>query len=290
MLRIVAVGVASLFVSGASEMRIAPGGTLSATVAGVPAQLRLDPGAPSMPIMNPDFAARAQFDAGLFGSMVHIGPVRVSGRTAVIRYDLGQGAYKRRTGWFDAPVVAGADGLIGPGSVPAPVVRFDLHSARTGERAVSLPLVDFGFSGMGVRLPVADVTLEVRFTLERDESLATAAAGAALAEAQGGQMQGAARAVPILLGVSRPVRTLALETPFAVGPLSLRAVQVRTGDFGSTDGVADADKAVDPDEILVTAQRKQKHRTTLTIGRAALSGCSAIVFDKPAKRVTLYCQ
>lgn len=290
MLRLGMMGAAALLAGDAAERTVVAGEPIAATVSGVPARLLLDPAGASIPIMNPDFAARAEFKAGMFGSRALIGPVAVNGRTAVIRFDLGAGEYKRRTGWFDKPVVEGADGLIGPGSVPSPRVRFVLRPAEPGERDTVLPLADFGFAGMGVRVPVGEDSIAVRFTLERDDTLATAGAGAALAAVLGGALSGAVQQVPIRLGVARPVRTLTLATPFVVGPIALRTLSVRTGDFGSTAGVTDADRAADPDEIVVTGTKKQQRRLTLTIGRAALAGCSSILFDKPGRRVVLHCR
>src|SRR6218665_3599914 len=74
---------------------------VSATVQGTSARLRIDPGAPSMPVFNPDFAEKAAFDAGPFATRGSIGPVRVKGQSAVVRLDLGQGEFKRRVTWFE---------------------------------------------------------------------------------------------------------------------------------------------------------------------------------------------
>ena len=39
-----------------------------------------------------------------------------------------------------------------------------------------------------------------------------------------------------------------------------------------------------------TGKKKQKNRMMLEIGRDYLSRCSSIVFDKPAKKLTLTCR
>ncbi|WP_404335797.1 hypothetical protein AB2M62_17355 [Sphingomonas sp. MMS12-HWE2-04] len=256
------------------------------------ARLRLDPGAPSMPVFNPDFASRAGFRSGFIGTMAVVGPVRVHGQSAVIRLDLGDGEFKRRVTWFAAPFTQGADGIVGPGALPASRVRFDLHPAQPGERSATLPLADFGAAGMGVRIPAGERTIDVYFTLESARSLATAVAGAAIAGGHGGKFDREPEKMDIQLGVVRPVRHLALATPFAVGPLALSEMMVRTGDFGSAGAIPDANAPVpDPDEIVVTGEKKQKpRRVKLAIGSDDLARCSSILFDKPAKTVTLSCR
>jgi hypothetical protein len=291
MIRYIVMTSALMVSADAPALRIGPDLTLTATVAGIPARLQADPGAPGIPAMNPDFAERAGFKSGMFGTVARIGPVRVRGRSAVIRFDVGSGEYKRRTTWFSVPITPGFDGLIGPGGVPQDVVRFDFRASEPGERETVLPLADFGWSGMGVRVPIGDRSVIIHFTHRRAHSLATAATGAALAAAQGGRMDGAPGRELIELGVERPVRHLSLDTPFTVGPFAIRGVMVRTADFGSVSSVPDADAPPpDPDEIVITGEKKRKQSLTLEIGRDQLDLCSSIVFDKKAKTITLSCR
>jgi hypothetical protein len=286
-------GLAAAGLVGADAVPLTVSGdrTLGATVHGASARLRIGPGAPSIPIFNPDFAARAGFKAGMFGTRAQIGPVAIGGKSAVIRFDLGQGEFKRRVTWFAAPAVDGADGLIGPGGLPAPVVRFDIGPAQPGERTVTLALADFGYSGMGTQVTVGGERLNIWFDLDRPRSVATAAAGAAIARGHAGTLDGVAGTMVINLGVERPVRHMTLATPFAVGALALTDLTVRTSDFGSAASIPDADAPQpDPDEIVVTGKKKKNQRRVLEIGRDYLDRCSSLVFDKPAKRLTLSCR
>jgi hypothetical protein len=274
-----------------TEMTVDGDRTIAITAGGVPARVRLDPGAPTSPVFNPDFAQRAGFRAGWIGIQARVGPVRVNGFTAVIRLDLGDGEFKRRVGWFSAPYVSGADGAVGPGGLPADRVRFVIGPAMPGERSVSLPLADFGRAGMGVTLMAGGERISVWFNLDRPRSFATASAGASIALSNGGRFDADPERMPIHLGVVRPVRHMALAAPFAVGPLSLTGVMVRTGDFGSAASIpeGEADEG-DPDEIVVTGQKKRKGEQRLLIGRDALDRCSSILFDKRARLVTLSCR
>jgi AbrB family looped-hinge helix DNA binding protein len=152
-----ALTAAALVLTGAAdptEIMISGDRILSVTAQGVPARLRVDPGAPTTPIFNPDFAARAEFRSGWLGFAARVGPVKVKGYTAVIRLDYGDGESKRRIGWFDGPYVDGADGGIGPGALSADRVRFVIGPAMPGERSMTFPLADFGRAGMGVYLIV----------------------------------------------------------------------------------------------------------------------------------------
>jgi hypothetical protein len=263
---------------------------LAATVQATPARLRVDPGAPSMPVFNPDFAERAAFKSGMFGTVAAIGPIHVRGHSAVIRFDLGGGAeFKRRVTWFEARHTD-ADGTIGPGGLPADVVRFDLRPPRPGEHAVTLALADYGWSGMGTLVTLGGETIKVRFSLDRDRSLATAGAGALLASEQDGGFDAAPERMVVNLGVERPVRHMHLARPLQIGAIALTGLLVRTGDFGSAAAIPDANAPPgDPDEIVVTGQKKQKARLSVEIGRDYLDLCSSILFDKPARKLTLSC-
>jgi hypothetical protein len=286
------VALAVMFLLAADGERIIPDAPVPVTIQGTAAQLRVDPGAPTMPVFNPDFAERAKLDAGPFAIRAGIGPVRVKGQSAVVRLDFGAGEFKRRATWFTANYTHDSDGTIGPGGLPEPRIRFDLHPAMPGERSVTLPLADFGYVGMGSEMLVGGTKVRILFTLARERTIATAAAGATIAAAQDGRFAGAGETMPIRLNVMRPVRVMTLGRPLRVGPLAIDRIFVRTSDFGSAASIPDGTAPeADPDEIVVTgAKKKGKQRIFIEIGRDALSRCSSILFDKPAKRVTLSCR
>lgn len=288
--KFLALGVVLL--GGADGLTLAPDRTLAITVGGKPAMLRVDPGAPSAPIFNAEAAARLGFHPSMIGVQVAIGPVHVGGRTDLVALDLGSGEFKRRAAWFDAGAYAeGADAVIGPGGLPAATVRFDLRPPRPGEREVTLPLVDFGYGGMGTRLVIGGETVAVRFSLERDRTVATASAGAILADAQGGALDAPPETMVIRFGVARPVRHMKLATPLRIGPFALSGLMVRTSDFGSTARIREANAPEgDPDEIVVVGAKKSKKREQrVEVGRDQLDRCSSIMFDKPARTLTFSC-
>ncbi|MEZ0244581.1 MAG: hypothetical protein ACAH11_14495 [Sphingomonas sp.] len=296
--RFYALAGAALVLMGAKdpvEMTVSGNRTISIVAGGVAARMRIDPGAPTSPVFNPDFAQRAGFRAGWIGFQARIGPVRVNGFTAVIRLDFGPfvpgGEFKRRVGWFGAPYVEDADGAVGPGALSADLVRFVLGPVQPGERTISIPLTDFGRAGMGSTLMAGGEKISVSFNLDRPRSFATASGGASIAASNGGRFDRDPETMPIHLGVVRPVRHMTLGSPLMVGPLSVDGLMVRTGDFGSAASIPEGEvEEGDPDEIVVTGQKKRKGEQRLLIGRDYLDRCSSILFDKSAKTVTLSCR
>ena len=224
-----------------------------------------------------------------------MGPEQVPGRSAVGRIAVGAEARprKRRIGWTGRPYVSGADGVIGPGGLPEPVIRFVLRSPLPGERTVTLPLEDEGglFGGWGGSHALVEVggePLRVRFNPHEPRTLATAGAAVRIANAQAGTVSGAIAPAHIAFGISRPVRTLRLGTPLALGPFAISELGVRTADFGNAAGIRE--EGGDPDEVIVTGDRRRnRNRDRLSIGADLLSRCSALVFDKSRREVRLTC-
>ena len=270
-------------------------GIVSASVGGAQGTLRIDPGAPALPILAKPYALRAGLKSGMFGLHYKVGPSGVHGVTAVTRLVVDGMEIRRRVGWFDTPYATGADGVIGPGGLPALVVRFELHAPRPGERTLDLPLVDGGalignWGGLFGEIIVGGVPMKVRFDLHHRLSLASAGAAQRIAVAQGGALTGPVDQAEIAFGITRPVRRMTLTTPFVIGPMALNALHVRVSDYGNAATIRDADVTPDPEEIIVTGKAKRDpSRDRLSIGRDALEQCSAITFDKPAKRIRLSC-
>ena len=275
-----------------NERAIAGDGLVDATLAGAPGRVRIDPGATGMPIYTAAYAARARLRGGMIGFGYAIGPEHVEGATAVTRIGFGAGPAKRRVGWTRRPYAAGIDGVVGPGGLPDPVVRFTLRAHIPGERTTTLPMVDGGGlmggrSGLFALIDVGGEPLRIRFDPWHRRSLATAGAGVRIAQALGGRVVGETGSDEIAFGVERPTRTILLATPLQVGPLALKRVGVRTSDFGNTAAIREQG---DPDEIVVTGKRQRdRSHDRLSIGSDQLDHCSSIVFDKPAKRILLSC-
>jgi hypothetical protein len=304
-------GSAAIAGDRAAPIRDVPiGGMIAATIDGKPLTLRVDPAAPGLPLVSTATAERLALRAGGIG--LHLGYVvgkqSVMHQTTVRPMTLGDAPVKRRIGFPMRPksLAAGApwqghayalvgDGTIGPGALPEPIVRIALRAPRAGERTVALPLVDGGgmfgrFSGEFAQILIGGVALRVRFDPYHPRTTVTANAATLIADAQGGKLTGVTEPVEIAFGITRPVRTMTLATPLAIGPISLSSLGVRTADVGSATAIPDADATPDPDEIVVTAKGKRDpKRDRLTLGADVLDRCSAIVFDQAAKQVRLTC-
>ncbi|WP_326523312.1 hypothetical protein [Sphingomonas sp.] len=278
-----------------AERVIRVGSIVPATVAGLPAQLLVDPGAPSLVMVSGEMAKRAQLRPGPFAMAWLIGPVRVPGRTAVVRVDLGSGVEKKRIGWTERPYITGVDGAVGPGGLKDDVVRFVLRAAVPGEREHALPLVDgggvFGGAvGLFAQVEIDGAPVRIRFDLRRRDTMTSAGTALTLARANAGTLAEARRPAEIAFGVERPVRRMTLGRPLAIGPLSLTQIDVRTTDFGNADGIAGEGTAPDPEEVVVTAKgQRDRSRDRITVGADALERCSSITFDKRTKLVRLRC-
>lgn len=276
------------------ELTINPGATFPTTINGAPARLRVDPSGAGMPVATAGLAGLAGLKAGPFGIEYIIGPVSLEGRTALGRIDLGRGPELRRIAWFDRRWDPTADAVVGPGGVPAPVVRFRLRPARPGERVAALPMVGQGgledrWGGRFALVELDGHPLRIRFDLDR-RTTATASVGMMLARLHGGSAEAPAFPAEIGLGVERPMRAFRLERPFPVGPLSIDRLLVRVADHGNAAGLGAAPPSRDPDEVVVTGRRKRdRSRDHIVLGRDQLSRCSSITFDKPAKQVRLSC-
>ncbi|TCP73137.1 aspartyl protease family protein [Sphingomonas sp. PP-CE-1G-424] len=306
---LVLIGSAAFAADKSAPVRDVPiDGMISATIDGTPVTLRVDPGAPGLVLMTTAAAERLGLKGGMMELGYSVGGHGAMQATTVRPMTFGSAPVKRRIGfpsrrkasadgrWIGRAYATVGDGSIGPGSLPEPVVRIALRTPRPGERTIALPMVDGGglfgrLSGEFAQIVIGGQPVRVRFDPYHPRTTVTANAAALIAEAQRGTLTGVAEPVEIAFGITRPVRTMTLATPLAVGPLLLSTLGVRTSDVGSAASIPEADAAPpDPDEIVVTAKGKRDpKRDRLTIGADLLDRCSTIVFDKPAKQVRLTC-
>ncbi|KQN31927.1 hypothetical protein ASF00_03970 [Sphingomonas sp. Leaf34] len=306
---LVPIGSAGLAADTPPPVRDVPvGGLIAATIDGAPVTLRVDPAAPGLVLMTTTAADRLALKGGMMELGYSVGGQGAMQATTVRPMTFGGTHVKRRVGfpspkqgsadgrWVGRVYATVGDGSIGPGSLPEPVVRIALRAPRTGERTVALPMVDGGglfgrLSGVFAQIMIGGQPIRVLFDPYHPRTTVTANAASLIAEAQRGTLTGTAERVEIAFGITRPVRTMTLADPLAVGPLRLATLGVRTSDVGSAVSIREADAAPpDPDEIVVTAKRKRdpKH-DRLTLGADVLDHCSEIVFDQPAKQVRLTC-
>lgn len=268
-----------------SPLIVPPDGTVQVTVNGQKSRMLMLADSSSIPVFNRGPAQQFGFKPAWISFSVRIATVTIKGWTAVVRYNVEAQPYRRRAVWFERDIAPGFAGMLGPGAVPQEVVTVQIRSPAANERQYVLPLVENRVLGVGTM----SGKIFVQFDPLRRQTMGTAAAGALLAESQGGALTGPTRQAPIRFGVERPVRTLAFARPLNVGPIELRSVAIRVLDFGSVGHIPDAD--ADPDEIVAIGRKKKEpDYRSLHIAADALAACSSITFDKPRKRIILSCK
>jgi hypothetical protein len=287
----------------APSIDIAANGRLTLTVDGRPISARAGPGlssrlhlrrADAAALFGPtalDFETHGDWP-GAFRAAERVGPVVARGHRASALLAVGGTPHPANVEWFQIEVADGP-ALLGPYAIPATVVRFALRDTQPGERSFTLPL-DPENNGWGIAstsLMAGRQSVRFAFAPHFPRSVASAAAGGALARAQGGRFMGMPEPVLISHGIARPARPVRLDRALMIGPVRLIDVLVRTLDYGTAAGIADqVEEADNPADILVTGRTdRQAPNYIVYLGADVLGGCSSISFDKTAMTVTLSC-
>ncbi|UVI39799.1 hypothetical protein [Qipengyuania spongiae] len=278
-----------------TDLVVRHGQTVDAVINDQPVSFHIAPEAISIPTVNGDAAQRIKLKPSIIGYGYLVGPVTVNFGTDTVRYLQRGGTFRRRTAFSDQQVVEGADAIAGPAAFPSRRTILTLRDPSPDDRALVFPMDrDMGRSQTGVMLDVDGHPVHVAFSFDRPESLVSATGGRWIADAHGGSFADGPRDTMVLYGVLRPARPLALTRPLMLGELEVRNVMVRISDLGNAEGIADSPPetapAVDPDEIVVTAQSKVKPRSQrMYVGMDTIGHCASITYDFEAETVTLMC-
>lgn len=267
----------------------ADGATVEAVINGVPLRLKVEfdllPGI----TLNPDAAARAGL-ARAGGWNERIGPIQLEGSRTEAYLLLAGAVARTDIRWRDLPAAIGADGAVSVHSLPFDSVTVNRAEARPGEREVSYPTRLHGNHGIHHRLKVGRRRIAVRFSLSRPRTTAPAAAAALVAAQQGGRVGNERGFETIVPGVDRPVRTLRLDRPLAIGPLPVAAMMVRTSDWRGSHELAWEEQVSESGEILVTGARdSQEALYRITLGLDVLGHCSAATYRRHTGEISLRC-
>lgn len=222
-----------------------------------------------------------------------IGPVKIRGQQRPAKISLGGRTYNEFVQWFQTDIHKFGEALAGPYAIPAPVIRFTLRSARPGEARFSMPLMaDDERKVASTRMVFGKKKVYFAFSPHFETTLASAAAGAAIAQNNGGEFVGDPKPVVVAFNVARPARPVQLKTPITFGPIALSKLLVRSRDYGDTSAIKEAKLAgaSEGDEILVQAKRKgTSPEYFVYVGNDVLKNCSSITYDKPRQTMTLSC-
>jgi hypothetical protein len=222
-----------------------------------------------------------------------VGPVKIKGQQRLAEIEAGGRVETQLVQWYQRDMYSFGDALAGPYAIPVPVIRFVLRPAQAGETTFTVPLaLDAKRWLASSPKLIGKKKVYFAFAPQFERTLASAGAGAAIAQIHGGEFTGDPVPVQVTYNVSRPARPVQLKTPIMLGSISLSKLLVRSRDYGNTNAIKEAKSADagEEDEILVRAKRKGTNPEYFVyIGNDILKNCSSITYDKPGETATLSC-
>jgi len=276
-----------------------PGDPVHVTINGTTVKLALTTANVDKLVLNAATIARLGIEPAMIKgkAMVKIGPTTVlQGRNRPLDHLVAGAKSGDRILWFEGVDQPGADGSIGPWSIPHDRVAIRLPGA--GSKPYSFPLFGDANSLSLTSVVTPDYGFGMEFGIESPSlyPVASAAAGAAIARALGGTATTQTWDEEVLLGITRPVRRVDLARPLVIGAFSFTTIAVRIRDV--RDGMGSGAMLPpppgpddDPSEIVVTAVTEKGPRPiySLSIPTTALAACSRIEYAKKAREIRLLC-
>jgi hypothetical protein len=254
-------------------------------IEGVPLRLRVDLDQQDSIELNPVSAARlaVKWEDGL---LIDVGRVRLSSRVAAVSMNVGGRVVLAQVSEHGRDCCQGVDGAISPILLPFATIYWRREGAQAPTGSLFLPLDASPTTGLSAASDLPGVRL--RFSLGQQETVATAAAGAALSSLWKGHWAGPPRRVLVAFGVARPARTMTFERPGLLAGFRIDRLPVRLSDFaGDTKLPGDA---LDADDVVVSHKLERQHAwPAVTIGADRLSRCAEIVYRAVPRSLTLHC-
>jgi hypothetical protein len=190
-------------------VRASDGFIVPVMVKGHLVRLRVDTETPDYVIVNRRAARRIGLRPTLLGGVYAlVGPVSLDGNSKAATLTHEGRSVRKRFAWLDTDFIDDADGLISPAALPYDRVVFEIQPEAPGETTSSFAMIYTSEYGLLFPMRVGGQAIEFQFSTLKPHSMATAAAGAHIAEAQGGVWAGEALRQLIEYGVHRPVRPL----------------------------------------------------------------------------------
>jgi hypothetical protein len=258
---------------------------ISVEIAGVPLRLRVDLDRQNDIELNPAAAARLPL-LWETGSPLDVGRVRLSGRLAAATMTVGGRIVPAQIADHGRDCCVGADGAIGPDLLPYASVSWRRTQAPPSDSSLTLPMTASATTGLSVPADISGVRL--RFALGQEESVGTAAAGAALASAWDGRWNGSPRHIVLAFGISRPARMIDFARPGLLAGFRFDRLLVRISDFsGDAKLPTDPDRA---DDVVVSHHlARQQAWSAVIIGADRLFRCAEITYRANPRSLTLHC-
>jgi hypothetical protein len=222
-----------------------------------------------------------------------VGKIKIRGQQRPAKVRFGNQSDNQYVQWYQTDIHKFGEALAGPFAIPAPVIRFALRPEQRGETQFSMPLVtDPKRRVASTQTFIGKKKVYFAFAPQFETTLASAAAGAVIAQNYGGEFVGDPVPVVVAFNVARPARPVQLKSPLPLGVLTISKFQIRSRDYGDTSAIKEAKSpnAAEENEILVQAKRKGTDPEYFVyVGNDMLKNCSSITYDKPARTVTLSC-
>lgn len=261
--------------------------TVTVDVAGTPLRLRVGLEHKDVIELNPAAAARLPlpFEPGFDAQ---VGRERLSGIAAGAEAAIDGRRFLALVASHGRDCCAGVDGAIGVGLLPYASVLFR-RAQPTQSETRTLAMAISTERGLESAALAASPYVTAQFSLERADSVATAAAGVILARAHGGTRDAGYGRSIAAFGISRPVQTVRFARPVTIAGFSYDALITRTADFaGRNEFPRPAGEAGD---IVVNRKRApQDAWPVVLIGRDRLDRCDQIRFDRVPLQLSLRCQ
>lgn len=273
---------------------------VDATIAGQPVRLRLDFGGHGAITLKPEATTRLALagdvrpntkkkpSRGVIRSSVGRQTTRVPFSTEQVLID-----------GITRPLVVvtpngytaeGADGTILPSALPYRVVRLVQRSPRPTDVETAFPISDNGrFDGLPFRARAGDADIQISLAPDRARTLATAAAGGALAVGHGGKLTGPILEQEVAYGVARPTRLVRLDRPWTASGVPVSSFMMRIHDWeGRAPIPPDAD--LSEADIEVSARHNaQRGIRLMRLGADALGNCATIEWRRIENQLAIRC-
>ena len=252
-------------------------------VNGQPATMIVDPRLAGLATFSPAATARLH----LFRVPMVSAQVVLDGERALrggiarpeIRFENGE---RRRvmSGLFGAAPAPGVDGVIGPGALPYDVVRIRLREGPAAANAHVIALANAGDWSWSDH--IGDAAVHASIDLGQEQSLA--ARRLTMSAVRDGLFtpRGETARARFLLGIDLQVQAMTPAPSLSLHGLPLGPLS------GHTNETLYPPEQMDG-EIVVTAPGPNRRPPFLFLGRGALAGCSDIVEERVARRLTVHC-
>lgn len=258
-------------------LRADPVPIVEAEINGRPVRLEVDLRLPDVLVLNPSAAERLGVRRIPFVRVsVELDDASIRGRLARPRLVFPEGGTRAFTGVFNVPASRRADGVIGPGALPADVIRIEMKPSEQGEREISFTLADAEV--WEPHAIIGGLDMEINFDLANPVSVFNRTASARLDEAGAIVADGALVEGELLLGLRTQMQPVRTALDFADLALGRTVARTRAPLLG----------ALDQDTIVVEGEGRTPP-PNLWVGREALASCSSISVDRRTRRLTLSC-